>query len=64
MNRTILQAISGIALAGTILPPALFMTGRMELNAAQWWMLGATLAWFVVTPLWMGRPKVDEELVL
>jgi hypothetical protein len=27
-------------------------------------MLAATIAWFIATPLWMGRTKVEEELVI
>lgn len=62
--RPILQVISGLALAATIVPPILFLAGRIDLAAAKWWMLAATVVWFAVTPLWMGRPKVEEELVI
>jgi hypothetical protein len=55
MPRSVLQLISGIALAGTILPSVLFLADRMSLDASKGWLLGATVAWFIATPLWMGR---------
>jgi hypothetical protein len=57
MTRRILQVLSWVSLAGTILPSVLFLAGRLELDASKWWLLAATLAWFIATPLWMGRPK-------
>jgi hypothetical protein len=62
--RTILQIISFAALAATIVPPILFLVGRISLDQTKWAMLAATLVWFAVTPFWMGRPKMDEELVV
>jgi len=62
--RLVLQLISLVALVATIVPPILFLIGRMELEPTKWTMLGATLLWFAVTPFWMGRPKMDEELVV
>ena len=62
--RRILQLISWISLAGTILPSILFLAGRMDLDQSKLWLLAATIAWFIATPLWMGRPKVEEELVI
>jgi hypothetical protein len=49
------QLVSLAALAGTIVPPALYFTGNLALDAAKWWMLVATVAWFVATPVWMDR---------
>ena len=57
--RRILQVISWIALAATILPPVLFLAGKMSFDTTQTWMLAATIVWFIATPLWMGR-KPDE----
>ena len=57
MPRIALQIISWIALAGTILPSILFLADRMSLDASKSWLLGATVAWFIATPLWMGREK-------
>lgn len=53
--KTVARLVSLVALAGTILPPVLVFTGAMTLASAQTWMLGATVAWFVATPLWMDR---------
>ena len=55
MPRSLLQIISWIALAGTILPSILFLAGTMELAASKHWLLAATVLWFIATPLWMGR---------
>lgn len=57
MIRRTLQALSWIALAGAIVPSVLFLTGQLSLDASKWWLLAATVAWFIATPLWMGRPK-------
>lgn len=62
--RPILQVISLAALVATIVPPILFLVGRMSLDQTKWTMLAATLVWFAVTPFWMGRPKMDEELIV
>ena len=59
MTRRLLQIVSWIALAGTILPSVLFLAGRITLDESKWWLLAATIVWFVVTPLWMGREKID-----
>lgn len=55
--RTVLQAISWIALVATILPSILFLQGSMDLDRAKLVMLLATIVWFVATPLWMGRKE-------
>lgn len=49
------QSVSIAALAGTIVPPALYFAGGLELDAAKWWMLVAAIAWFASAPLWMDR---------
>lgn len=51
--KRIAQALSGIALAGTLLPPCLFFAELIELAAAQQCMLAAALVWFAATPFWM-----------
>jgi len=53
--RRAAQLISLAALVGTILPPVLFFVGRMDLPTTKGWMLAATVAWFVATPVWMDR---------
>lgn len=57
MVRRLVQLISWVALLGTIVPPALFLAKRIDLAQSQWWMLLATVVWFVATPLWMGRKQ-------
>jgi len=57
--RLILQLVSWLALAGTVLPSCLFIAGQMDLNNVKTAMLVSTIVWFVATPLWMQR-KTDE----
>jgi hypothetical protein len=59
-----LQIISWIALAVTIVAPVLYFAGRISLDQTKSAMLLATVVWFVAVPFWMGRPKVEEELVI
>ena len=56
-TRRILQVISWLALAATIVPPVLFLAERMDLAQAKNWMLAATILWFAATPFWMGRER-------
>lgn len=53
--RRILQAISWTALAITIVPSILYLSGHVDLTQTKTAMLVATIVWFVATPLWMGR---------
>lgn len=65
--RRILQLVSWLALAGIVVPPVLFLAGRMDLDQQKLWMLIATIVWFVATPLWMGRelqPEIETEAVI
>jgi MFS-type transporter involved in bile tolerance (Atg22 family) len=62
--RRFLQIISWAALAATALAPVLYAGGQMSLSRTQLVMLLATIAWFATVPCWMGRPKVDEELII
>ena len=62
--RLVLQIVSWAALAATALAPVLYAAGEIALLRTQMVMLVATIAWFATTPFWMGRPKVDEELVI
>ena len=55
--RTLTRTISGLALAGTILPPLLFFADRLDLDQTKWVMLLATIAWFAATPWWMDRDR-------
>jgi hypothetical protein len=53
--KTAARLVSLAALLGTIVPPVLFFTGQMDLDAMRLWMLVATVGWFVATPIWMDR---------
>jgi hypothetical protein len=53
--RIILQIASWAALTATILPSVLLLANVLSLDQTKWIMLAATLAWFIATPLWMGR---------
>jgi hypothetical protein len=53
--RTVLQCMSWVVLLGAIVPALLFLFGLITLDQCKWIMLITTIAWFVVTPLWMGR---------
>jgi hypothetical protein len=55
---TIARIVSALALVGTLLPPILGLAGRLDTPGVKLWMLLATVAWFVATPVWMDRaPK-------
>jgi hypothetical protein len=41
------------ALAGTIVPPALFMMKQLPHTTMQIVMLVSAVAWFVTAPVWM-----------
>jgi len=57
MIRILCQLISFAALAATIVPSVLFLIGRWDLHLANLAMHLAMVAWFAVTPLWMGVAK-------
>jgi ABC-type nickel/cobalt efflux system permease component RcnA len=53
--KTLLQAVSGVALVGTIAPPLLFLLSRIDLDQTKLWMAVSALVWFAATPFWMDR---------
>jgi hypothetical protein len=55
--KPLLRAVSALALVGTIVPPALFLAGRLDLDATKLWMAVCALAWFAATPFWMKQEK-------
>ncbi len=61
--RIILQIVSWLALAFTVLPSILYFMGSMELDTVKWLMLLATIVWFVTTPFWMERGKAADEKI-
>jgi hypothetical protein len=59
--RLLAKLISAAALAGTLAPAALFFVGTADLDEVKNWMLAATAAWFVATPLWMERKAAGQK---
>ena len=57
--KRIMQIISYLALAATLLPAVLFFGDQIELPLAKLWMLVAALVWFVATPIWMEHKAND-----
>ena len=55
--RTVLQALSWLLLAATLLPSVLFFWDKITLDQLKTAMLVSMVLWFVVTPLWMGRQQ-------
>lgn len=53
--RPLAKTLGLLALAGTIVPAALFMFKLMPLEIVKAVMLAATVVWFVTAPLWIGR---------
>lgn len=53
--KHVARVVSLVSLVATILPPVLFFYGALTLASTQTWMLGATVAWFAATPVWMDR---------
>ncbi len=59
--RRILQLLSWLALAGTLLPSCLFLADAIDLDSVKTAMLAATIVWFAVTPWWMQRRTEQAE---
>lgn len=57
--KRITQLFSAVALVATLVPAGLFFADRLSLAAMQQWLLGATLLWFLVTPVWMEHKAGD-----
>jgi hypothetical protein len=57
--KRIAKILSGIALAGTVLPPCLFFAGHLTLATMQHAMLVAAILWFAATPFWMEHKAGD-----
>lgn len=53
--RSILQIISLLALIALTLPSVIFLAGRLELDRVKWFMLIATIVWFVAAAPWMWK---------
>jgi len=58
------KLLSLVALAVTLVPSLLFFLGKIDQSTMNGIMLGGTIFWFVVTPMWMGRTlPVDADQV-
>ena len=57
--RIVAQTISWTAMAGIVVPGAIFLAGSVDLDQVKYIMLVSTVVWFVATPLWMGLGKSD-----
>jgi len=55
--RLVLQVISWIALAMTVLPSVAYFSGNMELDRVKWLLVLATVVWFATTPFWMDKKE-------
>lgn len=53
--NSIAKIVSLSALAVTIVPSALYFFGTIGLEPMKWTALAGTIAWFIATPMWMGR---------
>lgn len=53
--RLAAQVISWVAVTATILPACLVYAGAMSMESVKTVMTAATIVWFVMAPLWMGR---------
>jgi hypothetical protein len=51
--KRIAQVVSWLALAGTLVPACIYYGQGIDLAQVKLWMLVATVAWFVATPIWM-----------
>lgn len=62
--KAIAVTVSLLALMATIVPSVLYFKGNLDHEPAKLASLIGTIAWFVVTPLWMGRElDVDAKEV-
>jgi hypothetical protein len=55
--RILLQIISAIALAMTVLPSLVYFSGSVKLETVKWIMIVASVVWFAVTPFWMDKKE-------
>jgi len=59
--RLILKIVSLLSLIALILPSILFLAGRMELDEVKWYMVLATIAWFVTATPWMWKDNGQTQ---
>ena len=60
--RLALKIVSALSLIALILPSILFLAGRTELDEVKWYMVLATILWFVTaTPvMWKDNSQQDN----
>ena len=58
--KWIAKLVSLVALGATVVPCLLYFVGAVGHDAVKWTALAGTVAWFVFTPLWMGRSQTDQ----
>jgi hypothetical protein len=51
--KSIALSIGLLALAGTIVPPVLVLTGQMAPDPMKMTMLVSCIVWFTTAPVWM-----------
>lgn len=51
------KLVSLVALIVTVAPSLLYFFGILGLDAMKWIALAGTIAWFISTPMWMGRKQ-------
>jgi hypothetical protein len=51
--RTILIVVAVLSLVLLMLPAALFLAGRMQLDTVKCFMMGATILWFAAGTPWL-----------
>lgn len=51
--KSIALPIGILALAGTIVPPVLVLTGQMAPDPMKTTLLVSCIVWFVTAPMWM-----------
>lgn len=49
------KLVSFVALGATIVPCLLYFCGTIDHDAVKLAALVGTVAWFIATPMWMGR---------
>lgn len=63
MLRPIAQAVSALSLLGTLGTPLAYLAGGLDLDQLKLALLLSTVAWFVATPLWMGRKPAAKPVI-
>ena len=59
--NSIPKLASLIALVVTVTPSLLYFQGMLDAEPMKWISLVGTIAWFIATPMWMGK-KPHEKM--